>query len=84
MNDVVKSYQLIKTHKVDNWEELLTSRYVALFDKYDYIVGDVSANVVRITGFYESNFQKKSSYHLKRRCAYDAPYFIVKKKKVEE
>lgn len=84
MNEIVSCYKLIKCHKVDNWEELLMTRYVALFDKYDYIIGDISANMLRITGFYKKGFEKDSSHHIQKRCAYDAPYFIIEKKNVEE
>ncbi len=83
MNEIVNCYTLVKTHKIDNWEELLITRYVALFDKYDYIIGDLSANMLRITGFYSKDFEKKSKYHIRKRCAFDAPYFIIKKKTQE-
>ncbi len=83
MNEIIESYTLVKNHKIDDWEELLMTRYVALFDKYEYIIGDLSANVLRITGFYSKDFEKKSKHHIKKRCAYDAPYFIIKKKNLE-
>ncbi len=80
-NEILSLYEEIRKYKIDDWEEIFLARYVDLYDKYDYIIGDLSADILRLTGFYESNFKKHSKYHIKKRCAYDAPYFILKKKK---
>ncbi len=78
MNELLEQYEVINVHKFDDWKEAFTLRYVDLYAKYDYILGDMSAGVLRLTGFYDKSFESEHKNHLKKMCAYDAPYFIIK------
>ncbi len=78
MNELVRQYEVVELYKFDDWQEAFTSRYVDLYGKYDYILGDLSAGVLRLTGFYKKSFQSEHKNHLRKRCAYDAPFFIIK------
>ncbi len=78
MNELLEQYEVISVHKFDAWKAVFVERYVDLYAKYDYILGDMSAGVLRLTGFYEKSFESEHKNHLKRMCAYDAPYFIIK------
>lgn len=80
MDDILKLYEVVKVHNYVAWEVQFLERYVELYSKYDYILGDQSAGLLRITGFMSDNFEEEYNYHLTHRCAYDAPYFIIKKK----
>ncbi len=59
-------------------------RYVAeIYDKYDYIVGDVSSEIVRLKGFYqdlkkEPNINDIYKY-LNESCNYNCGYYILKR-----
>lgn len=78
MRELIEQYEVIHLHKFDEWKEPFFERYVSIYAKYDYILGDMSAGVLRLTGFYEANFDKDHKHHLNKMCAYDAPYFIIK------
>lgn len=78
MNDLVRQYEVVELYKFDDWQEAFAERYVDLYGKYDYILGDLSAGVLRLTGFYQKSFQSEHKNHLRKRCAYDAPFFIIK------
>lgn len=78
MLELLKQYEVVHLHKFDDWKEAFFERYVSLYDKYDYIVGDMSAGVLRLTGFYHDNFEDDHKHHINKRCAYDAPHFILK------
>ncbi len=80
MSELLDQYELIKVHKYDNWQEEFCERYVDLYGKYEYILGDLSAGVLRLTGFYKKSFESEHKNHLRKQCAYDAPYFIIKLK----
>ncbi|MFV0499523.1 MAG: YutD-like domain-containing protein [Bacilli bacterium] len=79
-NEIIALYDVIEVHKMDDWKSMFCERYVDLYGKYDYILGDMSAGVLRITGFYHKSFQSEHKYHLRKRCAYDAPFFVLKLK----
>ncbi len=80
MENILDYYEVVNIYNYEEWEEQFKERYVELFSKYDYILGDQSAGILRLTGFMKEDFEKEYQYHLKHRCAYDAPYFIIKKK----
>ena len=58
------------------------------FEDYDYIVGDIAYSSLRLKGFYDdknkkakkiNNFANLDDY-LKKNCAVDCRYFVLKKK----
>lgn len=84
-------YELIKEYKdAFNLEEV-TSLATDYFEDFDYILGDYAYNKLRLKGFYEDTNKKakdinKFSYieeYIKKYCAYECRYFILKKKKSE-
>jgi len=61
-------------------------RYVKVtFDKYTYIVGDVSSEKLRLKGFSKDPKSKRGFKHipdyLNESCAFNGPYFILKRVK---
>lgn len=59
-------------------------RYVEeIYNKYDYIVGDVSSEVLRLKGFYSSLKKepnvKNIQTHLNETCNYNSGYYVLKR-----
>ncbi len=81
-SDILNQYSVEKLHKLDDkgWMQEFREKYVELLDKYDYIVGDYCASMLRLTGIYKDGFEKMVDKHLRKRCAFDAPHFILKKR----
>ena len=82
-----KKYELIKNHKDAYDSEEFINKYTDYFYDYDYIVGDIAYGKLRLKGFYDSknkkakninNFNNLDNY-LKRYCAVDCKYFVLKK-----
>lgn len=82
-----KKYEIIKNYK-DAWEEEeFISKYTDYFYDYDYIVGDIAYGKLRLKGFYDSKNKKVKSInninnldsYLKKYCAVDCKYFVLKK-----
>lgn len=77
-------YELIKNHK-DAFDIVkFQERYVEeIYDKYDYIIGDVSSEMLRLKGFYK-DLEKGQNYkeipiYLNETCNYNTAYFILKR-----
>lgn len=82
-----KEYELIKNYRnAFNEEDFLNSVTDYYYD-YDYIVGDIAYSKLRLKGFYDNNNRKVKNInnykyiddYLKKYCAVDCKYFIVKK-----
>lgn len=72
------TFEIIKDHK-DAFEVLsFNERYVSFFDTYDFIVGDISAEKLRLKGFSAQDVQLIPDY-LMESAVPNAPYFIVKR-----
>ena len=59
-------------------------RYVPeIYDKYDYIVGDISSEMLRLKGFYEDTSKEQNKndivVHLNETCNYYCGYYILKR-----
>ena len=76
---------------IENYRDMLDvhafeERYLEeIHNKYTYFVGDYSAGILRIKGFYEGkrpNFENIPDY-LHESCAVNCPYYILKRKKRE-
>ena len=85
-------YELIKNYKNAYNEEEVKESYTDYFTPYDYIVGDIAYNSLRLKGFYDSlnkkankitNYKNLDTY-LKENCANDCKYFILKKIKEDQ
>lgn len=82
-------YELVKEYKdafnISDVEVLFTE----YFDDFDYILGDYSYNKLRLKGFYcndSKNARDINRYdyideYIKKYCAYECRYFILKKLK---
>jgi uncharacterized protein YutD len=58
-------------------------RYVDTFDRFDYIVGDIASDLLRLKGF-TSDLKDKHNYktipdYLNESCNYQCGYFILKR-----
>lgn len=81
------SYELIKNYKEAYIEEDFLSLYTDYFKDYDYIVGDIAYNKLRLKGFYDKNnkrVNKINNYsnldkYLEENCAPECKYFILRK-----
>lgn len=71
-------FELIKDYK--EAFEMLTfnERYVDYLDRYVYIVGDLSAEMLRLKGFTTKNYETIPDY-LMESCTPNAPYFVLKR-----
>lgn len=82
-------YELIVNHKEAFEEEEFISKCTDYFYDYDYIVGDIAYSKLRLKGFYDDknkkvnkiNNYKNLDEYLKKNCAVDCKYFVVKKQK---
>ncbi|WP_353990193.1 YutD family protein [Pediococcus argentinicus] len=82
-------YELVNDVREAFNEEQLAERYVTLLSRYDYIVGDIGSNQLRLRGFFddkvnvenELKFQNIEDY-LMEYCGFGCPYFILKNTEV--
>ncbi len=84
----VGSFELVQNYKESFDIVKFQERYVdEVYDKYDYIVGDVSSEVLRLKGFYEDISKERSlkdiPIHLAESCNYNVAYYILKRVKTE-
>lgn len=77
-------FEILKNYK-EGWDQLkFEERYVDVaFDRYTYLVGDVSSEVLRIKGF-SSDPKSPNSYklipdYLTESCNTNCAYFILKR-----
>ncbi len=78
------NYDLIKNHREAFDILQFELKYIEeVFDKYKYIVGDVSSGILRLKGFSDNN-QDKNSYktipdYLAESVGVNFPYYILKR-----
>ena len=85
-------YELIKNYRNAFNQEEVETCYTDYFTPYDYIVGDIAYNTLRLKGFYDSNNKKVNKIndyknvdeYLEKNCAHDCKYFILKKKTAQQ
>ncbi len=77
------NYEVMKLHKIEQWDELYIERFVPFFKTYYYIVGDFSADKLRLKGFHKKHKMKVLEEYIKEHCAFDAPYFILKREDIK-
>lgn len=79
-------FELLKNYR-DAFElEKFVERYVDVaFDRYTYLVGDMSSTILRIKGFSQdpkgNNGYKKIPDYLNESCNHNCPYFVLKRVK---
>ena len=82
-----KNYELIKDYKNGFELDDFLSHYTDYFEDYDYIVGDIAYNKLRLKGFYDSSNKKAKRIndykfldkYLDENCAVDCKYFVLKR-----
>lgn len=80
-------YEIIKNYREGLNKEELESKFTDYFYDYDYVVGDIAYNKLRLKGFYDEKnkkVKKLNNYkfvdeYLKNNCANDCRHFIIKK-----
>ena len=80
-------YEVIKDYKNAFNKTEFQEKCTDYFIDFDYIVGDIAYNKLRLKGFYDAKNKKVSKInnfsniekYLKEDCAVDCKYFIVKK-----
>ena len=84
-------YELIKDYKNGFDLDDFISHYTDFFKDYDFIVGDIAYNKLRLKGFYDSKNKKVKDInnynyldkYLTDYCATDCKYFVLRKIKEE-
>jgi uncharacterized protein YutD len=71
-------FEVVKDYKEALEIKAFNERYVNYLNKYVYIVGDYSADMLRFKGFSEKNFETIPDY-LMESCTPNAPYYILKR-----
>lgn len=82
-------YKLIENYKDAFNEETFKELYTDYFENYDYIIGDISYNKMRLKGFCNKlnkicnkiNDIKFKDDYIKDLCNYECGYFILEKLK---
>jgi len=81
-SDIVETehgvFEIIKEYKDAFDVKTFNERYVEYLDQYIYIVGDVSADMLRLKGFSKKDKDRIFDY-LMESAAPNAPYFILKR-----
>lgn len=77
-------FEVIKDYREAFNLEMFTERYVPVaFDKYLYIVGDVSSEKLRLRGFSKdpksTNGYTRIPDYLNESCSYNCAYYILKR-----
>ena len=72
------NFEVIKDYKEALEIKVFNERYVKYLDKYTYIVGDFSADMLRFRGFKEENRSTITDYLIES-CTPNAPYFVLKR-----
>lgn len=81
-----KEYEVIENNKATIDEEELKEMMTDYFNDFDYILGDIAYNKLRLKGFNEKgnkNYNKANDYaniheYINKYCAYGCKYFILK------
>ena len=72
------NYEVIKDYKEALEVKAFNERYVSYLDKYTYVVGDYSADMLRFKGFTDTNYETIPDYLIES-CTPNAPYFVLKR-----
>jgi uncharacterized protein YutD len=72
------NFEVIKDYKEALEIKAFNDRYVGYLDKYLYIVGDYSADMLRFKGFSEKNYETIPDYLIES-CTPNAPYYVLKR-----
>ena len=81
-----KKYEVVENYRDAIDKDDLEGKITDYYDNFDYILGDYAYGKVRLKGFNEKknkNFKKINDYsyikeYIKKYCAYECKYFILK------
>lgn len=81
------TYEIIKDYKNAFNEEEFKNKMTSYFYDYDYVVGDIAYDKLRLKGFYSDDSKKANKInkismlddYIKDNCAYDCKHFVAKK-----
>lgn len=72
------NFEIVKDYKEALDVKSFNDRYVDYLDKYEYIVGDISAEMLRLKGFNKENIHTVQDY-LMESTTPNCAYFILKR-----
>ena len=80
-------YEIIEDYREAIDLEMLEKRYSNIFEKYDYIVGDISRDQLRLRGFYKNDNDRvpvdmkifSLEDYLAEYCNFGCRYFVLKR-----
>ncbi|WP_051258486.1 YutD family protein [Atopococcus tabaci] len=80
-------YEIVTDYKEALDLDMLEARYSELLEKYDYIVGDISYDKLRLRGFYEDDAKRvpidmrisSLDDYLLEYCSFGCSYFVLKR-----
>ncbi len=72
------NFEIIKNYRDALDVPKFNERYVDYLDRYEYIVGDVSADMLRLKGFTESTKNTIPDYLMESGTP-NAPYYVLKR-----
>jgi len=72
------NFEVIKDYKEALEIKAFNDRYIPYLDKYIYIVGDYSADMLRFKGFSKDNYETIPDYLIES-CTPNAPYYVLKR-----
>lgn len=81
------NYEIEKNYKDGFDYDIVKEKWTDYFDEYDYILGDWAYGKLRLKGFCKKNNKKYKKIndikniddYIKKYCAYESKYFILKK-----
>ncbi len=77
------NFELVRDHREALDVKTFNDRYVDYLDRYPYIVGDVSAEILRLKGFSAKKKREIEDY-LMESTTLNAPYFILRRMEADE
>lgn len=86
------NFELMENYRDAFEEEQFVGKYSEVLNKYDYIVGDIGYEKLRLTGFHRDNKRKVErdkkfsaiQDYLSEYCNFGCPYFVLRKVTKEE
>lgn len=86
------NFEMMENYRDAFDEEQFMGKYSEVLNKYDYIVGDIGYDKLRLTGFHRDNKRKverDKKYsaiqdYLSEYCNFGCPYFVLRKVTKEE
>jgi len=72
------NFEVIKDYREALEVKAFNDRYIPYLDKYIYIVGDYSSEMLRFKGFTKDNYETIPDYLIES-CTPNAPYYVLKR-----